>query len=190
MRFQSDGRRMWLMQATCFASNAAWAGCSAEAALDLAAALARQSMHPASRALAAAASAQPLPSGRWQVTGLQEDAGQGLTATVEDATGAVASRTIRLGSARHARVANDTGGAALQVVLSEQAADGALNELARFDLVEDLRAQGLGNVLASTTPPLTRAMRERARAAFLAAADADGRVSERFEILTLSGWRR
>lgn len=117
------------------------AGCSAQEALDLAAALARQSMHPASRALAAAASAQPLPLGRWQVTGLQEDAGQGLTATVEDATGAVASRTIRLGSARHARVANDTGGAALQVVLSEQAADGALNELARFDLVEDLRAE-------------------------------------------------
>ena len=56
-------------------------------------------------------------------------------------------------------------------------------------LVEDLRAQGLGSVLASTAPPLTRAMRERARAAFLAAADADGRVSERFEILTLSGWR-
>ena len=117
------------------------AGCSAQEALDLAAALARQSMHPASRALAAAASAQPLPLGRWQVTGLQEDAGQGLTATVEDATGAVASRTIRLGSARHAGVANDAGGAALQVVLSEQAADGALNELARFDLVEDLRAE-------------------------------------------------
>ena len=124
------------------------AGCSAQEALDLAAALARQSMHPASRALAAAASAQPLPSGRWQVTGLQEDAGQGLTATVEDATGAVAARTIRLGSARHAGVANDAGGAALQVVLSEQAADGALIELARFDLVEDLRAEASAVVQA------------------------------------------
>ncbi len=116
-------------------------GCSAQEALDLAAALARQSMHPASRALAAAASAQPLPSGRWRVMGLQEDAGQGLTATVEDATGAMAARTIRLGSARHAGVANDAGGAALQVVLSEQSADGVLHELARFDLVEDLRAE-------------------------------------------------
>ena len=124
------------------------AGCSAQEALDLAAALARQSMHPASRALAAAASAQQLPSGRWQVTGLQEDAGQGLTATVEDATGAVAARTIRLGSARHAGVANDAGGAALQVVLSEQAADGAQNELARFDLVEDLRAEASAVVQA------------------------------------------
>ena len=124
------------------------AGCSAQEALDLAAALARQSMHPASRALAAAASAQPLPSGRWQVAGLQEDAGQGLTATVEDAAGAVAARTIRLGSARHAGVANDAGGAALQVVLSEQAADGALIELARFDLVEDLRAEASAVVQA------------------------------------------
>ena len=123
-------------------------GCSAQEALDLAAALARQSMHPASRALAAAASAQQLPLGRWQVTGLQEDAGLGLTATVEDTTGAVAARTIRLGSARHAGVANDAGGAALQVVLSEQAADGAQNELARFDLVEDLRAEASAVVQA------------------------------------------
>jgi len=122
--------------------------CSAQEALELAAALARQSMHPASRALAAAATAQQLPSGRWQVMGLQEDAGQGLTATVEDATGAVAARTIRLGSARHAGVANDAGGAALQVVLSEQAADGVLNELARFDLVEDLRAEASAVVQA------------------------------------------
>ena len=124
------------------------AGCSAQEALELAAALARQSMHPVSRALAAAASAQQLPLGRWQVMGLQEDAGQGLTATVEDTTGAVAARTIRLGSARHAGVANDAGGAALQVVLSEQAADGAQNELARFDLVEDLRAEASAVVQA------------------------------------------
>eukprot|EP01030_Chromulinospumella_sphaerica_P001117 gene1117-1092_t len=123
-------------------------GFSAQEALDLAAALARQSMHPASRALAAAASAQQLPLGRWQVMGLQEDAGQGLTATVEDPTGAVAARTIRLGSARHAGVANDAAGAALQVVLSEQAADGALIELARFDLVEDLRAEASAVVQA------------------------------------------
>jgi len=115
-------------------------GCSAEDALDLAAALARQSMHPASRALAAAAARQ-VPSGRWRVTGLQEDAGQGLTATVEDTTGGGAPRVIRLGSARHAGVASDAGSAALQVVLSEQSANGALRELARFDLVEDLRTE-------------------------------------------------
>jgi SAM-dependent methyltransferase len=56
-------------------------------------------------------------------------------------------------------------------------------------LVSDLRDQGLGSVLASSAPPVTRAGLKRAREAFLAAADADGRVVESFEILTLSGRR-
>lgn len=142
-------------------------GCSAQEVLALAAALARQSMHPASRALAAAASAQQLPLGRWQVTGLQEDAGLGLTATVEDTTGAVAARTIRLGSARHAGVADDAGGAALQVVLSEQAADGAQNELARFDLVEDLRAEA---------PAVVQALQQHGVAVQLLSGDRRGAV--------------
>ena len=56
-----------------------------------------------------------------------------------------------------------------------------------FDrLVADLRAQGLGNVLASHAP-LGKAGLERARAAFAAEADEQGRVVESFEILTLSG---
>lgn len=53
-------------------------------------------------------------------------------------------------------------------------------------LVADLRAQGLGNVLARHAP-LTKAGLERARAAFAAEADQQGRVVETFEILTLSG---
>ena len=53
-------------------------------------------------------------------------------------------------------------------------------------LVADLRAQGLGNVLASFGPPLGKAALEGARAAFLDGAE---RVTEKFEILTLSGWR-
>ncbi len=53
-------------------------------------------------------------------------------------------------------------------------------------LVGDLRAQGLGNVLAAHAP-LTKAALERARAAFAAEADEQGRVVENFEILTLSG---
>lgn len=57
-------------------------------------------------------------------------------------------------------------------------------------LVGDLRAQGLGNVLASTPPPLGKAGLERARAAFAAEADEQGRVVETIEILTLSGWHR
>lgn len=56
------------------------------------------------------------------------------------------------------------------------------------DLVADLRAQGLTNVLVDSAPPLTRAGVERARAAFLAAADPRGRVVETVEILMLTGW--
>jgi len=56
-------------------------------------------------------------------------------------------------------------------------------------LVADLRAQGLGNALSSPAPPLSKAMLERAGAAFASLADADGKVTERFEILTLSGWK-
>lgn len=55
-------------------------------------------------------------------------------------------------------------------------------------LVADLRAQGLSNVLARPGPPLTRDALKRARAAFASAGEG-GRTIERFEILTLSGWR-
>lgn len=57
-------------------------------------------------------------------------------------------------------------------------------------LVADLRAQGLGNVLARCGPVYGKAAHARAGAAFAARADADGRITERFELLTLSGWRR
>ena len=56
-------------------------------------------------------------------------------------------------------------------------------------LVQDLREQGLGNCLASPAPPLSRQGRQRAREAFMAQADADGRVTETFSILTVSGRR-
>jgi SAM-dependent methyltransferase len=56
-------------------------------------------------------------------------------------------------------------------------------------LVGDLRAQGLSNVLARPGPPLGKPALARAREAFAAAGE-DGRTVERFEILTLSGWRR
>jgi len=56
-------------------------------------------------------------------------------------------------------------------------------------LVEDLRAQGLGNVLAAPGAPLGKAALGRARDAFTALADTSGRVVETFEIVTLSGRR-
>lgn len=59
-----------------------------------------------------------------------------------------------------------------------------------FDrLISDLREQGLTSALASQAPVLTRDAYRRAEQAFMACADADGRVTEHFEILTLSGWR-
>ena len=57
-------------------------------------------------------------------------------------------------------------------------------------LVEDLRAQGLSSCLARPGPSLGKAGWARAQAAFADAADADGRVTERFAILTLSGWAK
>ncbi|RPF70309.1 methyltransferase domain-containing protein [Aurantiacibacter spongiae] len=56
-------------------------------------------------------------------------------------------------------------------------------------LIGDLREQGLGNVLADPAPPLGEAAMQRARAAFTDLADPQGRVSETFSILTLSGRR-
>ena len=57
-------------------------------------------------------------------------------------------------------------------------------------LVSDLRAQGLGSVLGNRAPPLSRAALALAEASFMAGADPDGKVTETFEILTLSGWRQ
>ncbi|NNC51595.1 MAG: methyltransferase domain-containing protein [Erythrobacter sp.] len=56
-------------------------------------------------------------------------------------------------------------------------------------LVSDLRDQGLGSSLANPAPPLGKAALERARKAFLTAANGQDRVIETFEILTLTGWK-
>ncbi len=56
-------------------------------------------------------------------------------------------------------------------------------------LVADLRDQGLGNALAKPAAPLGKAALARARAAFAARAEADGKVTETFEIVTLTGRR-
>ncbi len=56
-------------------------------------------------------------------------------------------------------------------------------------LVHDLRDQGLTNALSDRAPPLGKAALERARRAFMDAADPDGKVAETFEIVTLTGRR-
>lgn len=125
------------------------AGLAHSDALALAAALARQSVHPASRALCAAA---PADAGRWVATQVVEEAGSGLTAIVTDAQGAAAPRRLRLGSARHAGVdagEEDAEGTTLQVVLSEEVdGQGTALELARFTLAEQLRPEARAVVQA------------------------------------------
>lgn len=56
-------------------------------------------------------------------------------------------------------------------------------------LVSDLRDQGLGNALAKPAAPLAKAALARARTAFAARAEADGKTTETFEMVTLTGRR-
>jgi hypothetical protein len=56
-------------------------------------------------------------------------------------------------------------------------------------LVADLRDQGLGNAFAKPAAPLGKAALARATAAFAARAETDGKVTETFEIITLTGRR-
>ncbi len=56
-------------------------------------------------------------------------------------------------------------------------------------LLDDLRGAGAGNSLhARAREPLTRQWLAAAAEAFAAQADADGRVSEQFELIYLTGW--
>ena len=106
-------------------------GVQPQEASELAAALARRSLHPASRALAAASG-----PGSWQASGVQEIAGRGLQGTVSAGDGQPA-RTLRLGSADLCG-APDNAGATAQAHL----ADGH-GWLASFDLDESLREDAL-----------------------------------------------
>ena len=124
--------------------------------LALAAAVARQSLHPVSRALVhaaqdEAAQGEAAPA-RWQVTQVQEISGYGLTAQVQDAQGVLSPCRVLLGSPRHAQQSAaamdmaDIFAPAQQVVLAWQSGTAAPLELARFDLTEDLRADAAAAV--------------------------------------------
>ncbi len=56
-------------------------------------------------------------------------------------------------------------------------------------LIADLREQALTSVLLSPAPYVGKAGLARAREAFESLKDSEGRVTETFEILTLTGWR-
>ena len=59
-----------------------------------------------------------------------------------------------------------------------------------FDrLIGDLRDHGLTGSLTSPAPPLTRDWLSRAQDAFDALREEDGKVTETFEFLVLTGWR-
>lgn len=74
-------------------------GQDAELALQMAAALARLSLHPASRALCAAAQSRSAPGAHWACDAVQESAGLGLSGQVRQPGAADAARSVRLGSA-------------------------------------------------------------------------------------------
>ncbi len=106
-------------------------GVTAAQALAWAAALARQSLHPASRAIVAAAEADP---DGWQTPATQcrEDAGQGVAGQLAVAPDEF--RPMRLGSPAYCGVAQPAGDA-LQVCLADDK-----GWLATFALRESLRA--------------------------------------------------
>ncbi len=56
-------------------------------------------------------------------------------------------------------------------------------------MLNDLRDHGITSSLASPAPWITRAGLKRASAAFDSLRDEDGKVTETFEILVLTGWR-
>lgn len=110
-------------------------------ALGLAAALARHSLHPASRALVAAyEAAAPGASPPWEVLEASELAGRGISAKVRPAGSTDAPRSVRLGSAEHAAVQRpDLDG--VQVSLAWGDAPPAERWCAHFALQEDLRSE-------------------------------------------------
>ncbi len=114
-------------------------------ALALAAALACHSLHPVSRALVAAAGGAH--AGRWRVEGLQELSGMGLSALVRDTDGIHPPRQLLLGSARHTGLTEAQAEVAGQwVFLTWQEEGHVPQELARFELTEDVRPEAVGVV--------------------------------------------
>ena len=110
-------------------------------ALAMAAALARHSLHPVSRALAAVRRADAPPSALWQADAVEETAGQGVSGRLSLAGGG-AVVLARLGSAVFCGV-EQPASEALQACLSDEQ-----GWIATFSLCEDLRADARATVAA------------------------------------------
>ncbi|MEG2049456.1 MAG: cation-translocating P-type ATPase, partial [Comamonas sp.] len=121
------------------------AGQSTDDALTLAALLARQSMHPASKALAQAAVVAELPASDWLLDSVQEVAGSGLDAWVQardEVSGSAGRRRhLRLGSAAHVQVAELAPQEPGQSVMLAEELQGRWVALAQFHLSEDVRPE-------------------------------------------------
>jgi Cu2+-exporting ATPase len=109
--------------------------------LGMAAALARHSLHPASKAVCAAAQTVG-PASSWQADQVTEHAGQGVAGLVCKAGVAAAGRALRLGSAAFCGLPG-AASATLKVHLSDDQ-----GWLASFELQEDIRPDAAETVAA------------------------------------------
>ena len=116
---------------------------SSEEALAMAAALAKDSLHPVSRALAAAGHGGA-EQGAWTVRDARETAGQGVSGRLCRAGNAASSVLARLGSARFCDV-DPPATSALHACLSDDK-----GWVATFELQEDLRPDAYATVAALT----------------------------------------
>jgi Cu2+-exporting ATPase len=120
-------------------------GLAAAQAVQMAAALAKHSLHPASRALASAAQQAAYGAPVWVCDAVEEHAGLGLEGRAMPVSSSVVGCAtdgtfLRLGSAAFCAVAQ-TGEATLQTCLSD-----AQGWVATFEIREELRAQAQQSV--------------------------------------------
>jgi len=125
-------------------------GTAVDEALAMAAALARHSLHPVSRALADA-QAQSVAAGQgnaagWDCSAVTEHAGQGVVGIATDSRSpGAAARSLRLGSASLCGMPVVRGGGLRAYLADEQ------GWLATFELREDLRPEAMAVVQALAT---------------------------------------
>ena len=117
------------------------AGIQPAQAVQMAAALASHSLHPASKALVRAARLPAHLAAAWSCEGVTESAGLGLEGLAQPAPASAPSR-LRLGSARWCGLAQQ-GGESLRVYLSDEQ-----GWLATFEVREVLRAEAARAVAA------------------------------------------
>jgi Cu2+-exporting ATPase len=117
-------------------------GISRDQALAMAAALAQHSLHPVSRALAAAGQGGALRAGAWTAEAVEESAGQGISGCLRNTETQAAAVLARLGSARFCGVAPPETDQ-LHACLSDEH-----GWVATFELREDLRPDAQAAVAA------------------------------------------